>query len=151
MVGFVFSPLTRYSFIIQCWNYCFDTFKLLHKYNIYFEGTAMHTFLFVGFGKSFGLFFVQSLAVYNTNSSMMSIILGLQTIVISISGKFLFHHFTYQNCSHGVVFYFLFCLLLLVLHLHTVPSDWEWDLFFSSPLRETTASKRSRSCAGPLR
>lgn len=111
MVGFVFSPLIRYSVIIQCWNYCFDTFKLLLKYIIYLEGTAMHTFLLVGIGRSFGLFFVQFLAVYNTNSSMMSIILGLQTIVMSISGKFLFDHCIYQNCSHGVVFFLSFLFI----------------------------------------
>ena len=45
--------------------------------------------MYVGLGKSFGLFFVEFLRVYDTSSSLLSGMLSAQNLMFSLSSEYL--------------------------------------------------------------
>ncbi|VDI16709.1 Hypothetical predicted protein [Mytilus galloprovincialis] len=51
-------------------------------------GATLHVFILIGTAKSFGLFFVEFLWFYDTNSSILSGMLAAQTLTVSLSSLF---------------------------------------------------------------
>ncbi|CAC5371212.1 unnamed protein product [Mytilus coruscus] len=51
-------------------------------------GATLHVFILIGTAKSFGLFFVEFLWFYDTNSSLLSGMLAAQTLTVSLSSLF---------------------------------------------------------------
>lgn len=82
----------------KCNNYeVFITFFLLRKnenisffkcvLKFFFKGSTVEYFITVGMFKTFGIFFVEYQRKYSTTSSVISLVLAVQTIVGSVSCK----------------------------------------------------------------
>lgn len=56
----------------------------------FYSGAFLHIFMYVGLGKSFGLFFVEFLRVYDTSSSLLSGMLSAQNLMFSLSSEYAF-------------------------------------------------------------
>lgn len=56
-------------------------------FKIFFKGSTVEYFITVGMFKTFGIFFVEYQRKYSTTSSVISLVLAVQTIVGSVSCK----------------------------------------------------------------
>lgn len=87
-----------------------NTSSMNNALKLFFSACCCELFLIVGTLKSFGLFFVEFLRVYDTTASMVSIVLSIQTAMFSFSGKF-----TSENNKYTYLLVVIIILLPLLI------------------------------------